>query len=681
MDSVPSKPFGRYSLVSQLGKGGMAEAWRARLVGEAGVTKSVLIKKVLPEYAQDERFIQMFISEARISASLSHGNIAQVFDFGRTDGEHFLAMELVDGPPLHRIIKRALQHGLGAVPVAQSVFIAMEICRGLHYAHTRKDGRGVPLGIVHRDISPENVLVSYEGQVKVVDFGIAKARELRGFSTEPGVVKGKYLFFSPEQARGEDVDARTDVWAAGVVLYQMLCGRLPLQGPQYVVMHQLQEGRFPSPRTLRPELPVELEAIVQKALAVKKEERFESAHAFAEALSGFLYATTPRFSPMSVAWFVQTLFTMELREEGREPQVPTPFREDIARAAETRSVATLNEIPVVTQISTRRWTSYRRGLGVGLGAALLFAAGLGVVTWSLLGKSGAETPAPATTVEQVTVVPASPTTLSDGPGQKPSIETKVAQAPIAPPSAEVVPAVASTTADSVETKVAQGPMVPSSPEVVPGAESPQAPKEMKVPTDSQPSVDVPTVASQTAPFAKDVVSPQKSLSGTPVVPALVDASSTVSADALKRGVVTSAPRPPSGGAAGGGKPFPPEQEYAAYMKAGRSAEEQGRNRTAIASYRKALELKRNAHAPKRELGLLLVSSFESETTLREGVRLLQDVVRMDGSDSRAWLSLGMAHESLKQYSQSEEALKRYLLLVPTGGTANAARAMLKSMGK
>ena len=194
----------------------MAETWRARLLGEAGVTKPVLIKKVLPEYANDEAFIRMFISEARISATLSHGNIAQVYDFGRVDGEYFLAMEYVDGQPLHRLFKRALRPGC-RLPIPIAVFIAMEMCRGLHYAHTRRTTAGKPLGIVHRDISPDNVLVSYEGQVKIVDFGIAKARELRGFNTEPGVVKGKYLFFSPEQARGEEVDARTDVWATGIV--------------------------------------------------------------------------------------------------------------------------------------------------------------------------------------------------------------------------------------------------------------------------------------------------------------------------------------------------------------------------------------------------------------------------------------------------------------------------------
>ncbi|RYZ12328.1 MAG: serine/threonine protein kinase, partial [Myxococcaceae bacterium] len=158
--------FGRYELVSWLGRGGMAETWRAQLVGDAGVTKPVLIKKVLPEYANDEAFISMFISEARISATLSHGNVAQVFDFGRVDGEYFLAMEFVDGQPLHRVLKRAIKSGMAALPVPVAVFIAMEMCRGLHYAHSRTDGSGKPLGIVHRDISPDNVLLGYEGQVK-----------------------------------------------------------------------------------------------------------------------------------------------------------------------------------------------------------------------------------------------------------------------------------------------------------------------------------------------------------------------------------------------------------------------------------------------------------------------------------------------------------------------------------
>jgi serine/threonine-protein kinase len=308
----------------------MAETWRARLLGEAGVTKPVLIKKVLTEYANDEAFISMFISEARISATLSHGNIAQVFDFGRTEGEYFLAMEFVDGQPLHRVIKRALRSGLPGIPVPLATFIALEMCRGLHYAHTRRDESGAPLGIVHRDISPDNVLVSYEGQIKIVDFGIAKARALRGFNTEPGVVKGKYLFFSPEQARGEEVDARTDVWATGIVLYEMLCGQLPVSGQQYTALPKLMKGRFPRPRQLRPSLPAELDDILMRALAVDPEERYASCHDFGDALAGFLYSSAPRFSGMSVAYLLQDLFREDLKAEGREVQIPRTFQEELS---------------------------------------------------------------------------------------------------------------------------------------------------------------------------------------------------------------------------------------------------------------------------------------------------------------------------------------------------------------
>jgi serine/threonine protein kinase len=327
----PGERFGRYELVSWLGQGGMAETYRARLLGEAGVTKPVLIKKVLPEYTNDQAFIAMFISEARISATLSHGNIAQVYDFGRVDGDYFLAMEYVDGQPLHRILKRVRKSGMRAMPVLPSAFISLEMCRGLHYAHTRTDDKGQLLGIVHRDISPDNVLISYEGQVKIVDFGIAKARELRGFNTEPGVVKGKYLFFSPEQARGEEVDARTDVWSTGIVLYEMLCGKLPVEEAPDVAVPKLMEGMFPRPRELNPSLPEELDAIVMKALALRREERYPSSHAFGDALAGFLAATAPRFSAMELSHFVQELFRDDITSAGRQVQVPDPFREQFAQ--------------------------------------------------------------------------------------------------------------------------------------------------------------------------------------------------------------------------------------------------------------------------------------------------------------------------------------------------------------
>ncbi|NRD50697.1 serine/threonine protein kinase [Corallococcus exiguus] len=353
MELQAGDTFGRYELVSWLGRGGMAETWRAQLVGAAGVTKSVLIKKVLPEYADDEAFISMFISEARISATLSHGNVAQVFDFGQVEDEYFLAMEFVDGKPLDKVIKRAKKAGLGSLPIPVAVFIAMEMCRGLHYAHSRTDGSGQPLGIVHRDISPDNVLVSYEGQVKIVDFGIAKAQLLRGFKTEPGVVKGKYLFFSPEQARGEEVDARTDVWATGVVLYELLCAKLPVEGPPQTVMMKIAEGQIPAPTTLRPDLPKELNALVMQALAPDRERRFESSHAFGDALAEFLHAHYPRFSSLSLASLLRVLFRADLTHEGRELSVPKAFHEEARKWGEP-ALAKLLGAPPPEQVQTRR---------------------------------------------------------------------------------------------------------------------------------------------------------------------------------------------------------------------------------------------------------------------------------------------------------------------------------------
>ncbi len=330
MENQPGEQFGRYELVSQLGRGGMAETWRARLMGAAGVTKPVLIKKILPEYSRDRDFTAMFISEARITATLSHGNVAQVFDFGEVDGEYFLAMEFVDGQPLNRLMKRARKTGLPALPVVLATYTAIEMCRGLHYAHTRTDEAGEPLVIVHRDVSPDNVLISYEGQVKIVDFGIAKARALRDFKTQAGVVRGKYLFFSPEQARAEEVDARTDVWATGVVLYEMLCGRLPLEGPPHVVMSRLVEGDFPAPRELRPDLPAELEDILMRALTVDPDARMQSCHELGNALAGFLFATAPRFSALSLSYFVKELYRQDLASHGREVRVPPAFLEELS---------------------------------------------------------------------------------------------------------------------------------------------------------------------------------------------------------------------------------------------------------------------------------------------------------------------------------------------------------------
>ncbi|QSQ15518.1 serine/threonine-protein kinase [Myxococcus landrumensis] len=403
MSQDPNEHFGRYELLSQMGRGGMAETWRARLVAAAGVTKLVLIKKVLPEFANDEAFISMFISEARISASLSHGNVAQVFDFGRVDGQYFLAMELVDGQPLHRILKRAARTGMPQLPIPLATYIALEMCRGLHYAHMRTDEKGTPLGIVHRDISPDNVLISYEGQVKIVDFGIAKARMLRNFDTEPGVIRGKYLYFSPEQARGQQVDARTDVWATGLVLYEMLCGQPPVTGNQAVVLSRMAHGEFPAPRQLRKDLPSALNEVVMKALSVDMSLRYESANAFAEALGSFLYSYAPRFSTMNLAYLLRSLYREDLLQDGREMPVPATFVEELKvwRGSDgaAPSAPTIR-VPSVSPSATAKAPSGkgRWGLLAGVGVLALAAAAIPWLPSSKVPESRVVPPSPVTPV-------------------------------------------------------------------------------------------------------------------------------------------------------------------------------------------------------------------------------------------------------------------------------------------
>jgi serine/threonine protein kinase len=323
--------FGKYKLLERIATGGMAEIFRARLTGAAGVTKPVVIKKILPGYAGNSAFVSMFVNEARIAAGLSHGNIAQVFDFGEVDGQYFIAMEWVDGQPLARVLRRAREKGLYTLPQPLALLIAVEVLEGLAYAHTRLDERGRPLHIIHRDVSPQNVLVSYEGQVKLVDFGIARARLAGLGEADDTRVKGKYAYFAPEQARGRELDARTDVFAAGVVLYEMLCGRLPFEGRMEDVLRKVALGDFPRPRDLNPDLPPALERILLTALAVEREQRYATAEAFVEALTRHLHTAAPDVSPRARAHLMSYLFEAELVEDGRPVLLPREFLAQLAR--------------------------------------------------------------------------------------------------------------------------------------------------------------------------------------------------------------------------------------------------------------------------------------------------------------------------------------------------------------
>ncbi|GHG90105.1 protein kinase [Comamonas sp. JC664] len=323
--------FGKYVLLSKIAAGGMAVTYRARMTGAAGVTKPCVIKQILPHFVDDTDFVEMFIGEARLVASMSHSNIAQVFDFGEVDGQYFIAMELVHGQPLSKVLRRAQRMGMGVFPEALALHVASKLCDGLDYAHRHIGEDGQAMGLVHRDVSPDNVLISYEGEVKVIDFGIAKATSAVEAKTSPGTLKGKYPYFSPEQAQGrQDLDARTDVYAAGVVLYEMVCGKRPYEGEFVTVLPRILLGDCLPPSVLNPSLSADVETVISHAMALDREARYQTAKDLSESLVELLYRDNPRFTPTLLSQLMAHLFAEELTAEGRKVELSAAFQEHLA---------------------------------------------------------------------------------------------------------------------------------------------------------------------------------------------------------------------------------------------------------------------------------------------------------------------------------------------------------------
>ncbi|MCD6497218.1 MAG: serine/threonine protein kinase, partial [Deltaproteobacteria bacterium] len=306
--------FGPYVLVRQIAMGGMAAIYLARSVGESGFEKYMALKMIHPHLSADSHFVQMLIEEAKITVFLNHSNIGHVFDLGRIDDTYYIAMEYVDGADLYHIMRNITERDVQMSPEI-SAYIMHEVCAGLDYAHRCRDQVGNPLRIIHRDISPQNILVSRAGEIKVVDFGIAKAA-LRAKQTEVGVIKGKYYYMSPEQAWGRPLDQRTDIFSAGVVLYETLAGQmLYLEEDVAKLLEMVRRADIPPLHLRRPDVPRELEAITMKAVARRPEDRWQTAHDFQMALQGFLYRFAPTFTPQRVQDLVAFALNDTIDEE------------------------------------------------------------------------------------------------------------------------------------------------------------------------------------------------------------------------------------------------------------------------------------------------------------------------------------------------------------------------------
>jgi serine/threonine protein kinase len=315
--------LGKYQLVRQLAIGGMAEVYLAKAKGIRGFTKRVVLKRILPQYATNEDFIKMFLDEARLAATLDHPNIVHVYDIGSQVGNYYFTMEYVRGEDVRNILKTEHRRGR-AVPMGCALSIARGMCAGLHYAHEATDADGSPLGIVHRDVSLSNILVSYDGSVKIVDFGVAKcvAKEAQ---TVAGTLKGKIAYMSPEQCRGERLDRRSDVFAMGIILYELTTGKRLFTGEnEFAILQKIATQDVEPPSTKHADYPEQLERIVLKALRRDRDERYATARDMQRDLEAFAREGRIAMSSIELSEYMHEVFAENIATAPSDTGLSSP---------------------------------------------------------------------------------------------------------------------------------------------------------------------------------------------------------------------------------------------------------------------------------------------------------------------------------------------------------------------
>ncbi|MGB0678957.1 MAG: serine/threonine protein kinase, partial [Polyangiales bacterium] len=341
----------------------MAEVFRAKTFGVEGFERTVAVKRILPNIARDTEFISMFIDEAKIAVQLNHANIAQIFDLGKVDDAYFIAMEYVHGKDLRALFDKARERGR-ALPIPLVCFVIMRLCEGLDYAHNKCGADGQPLNLVHRDVSPQNVLISYDGEVKVIDFGIAKAVG-KANQTQSGILKGKFGYMSPEQVRGYPLDCRSDIFTVGICLYELLTGeRLFLGQSDFSTLEKVRNVEVMPPSTYDPQIPEELERIVLKTLAKDPQDRYATALELYEELQAYVLHSGRSFGAKDLAAFMHDIFAprADAHDTLNEPLLPPALDVELtpataaARPAAARSASASppGEVAAIAQLSTER---------------------------------------------------------------------------------------------------------------------------------------------------------------------------------------------------------------------------------------------------------------------------------------------------------------------------------------
>jgi serine/threonine-protein kinase len=348
--------LGRYELLAPLGAGGMAEVYRARTQGPGGFERQVVIKRILPDQSNDPEFVSMFTSEARILGMLHHANVVQAYDFGEDNGTLFLALEYVDGPSVSRLL-RTLRAANRKIPPVIAAYIAREVCRALAYVHDLKDASGEALNIIHRDVTPSNIVMTAAGGVKLLDFGVAKFKAAQQL-TKTGTVKGKPAYLAPEQLEGKPIDGRVDLFALGIVVHEMLTLEHLFAGDSdLVTVKKIMEMEIPAPSAKRADVPPDLDRIVMRALQRDRRKRYGSAAEMARELDEVVLNAKLRFE--DVATFVAEIEA----EAARQGKTPRPLRLVTPPAAEAvqRTRKDLGLVMRMWTVGELFWGRRRRG--------------------------------------------------------------------------------------------------------------------------------------------------------------------------------------------------------------------------------------------------------------------------------------------------------------------------------
>jgi serine/threonine protein kinase len=382
MSHLEHQRFGKYLLLSRIAQGGMAELYQAKLIGDEGFEKLIAIKKILPHLAEETNLVKSFIDEAKLAAFLQHPNIVQIYDFGSVDSTYYIAMEYLYGKDLKLITERYKDKEL-PLSIENALYIATQVCAGLDYAHKLKDFRGNPLNIIHRDIGPHNIFITYDGQVKIIDFGIAKAA-IQNTKTQDGSIKGKMAYMSPEQALGEQIDHRSDIFAMGILLYELVTRKRMFEGDAFRIFAKVREADYTPAEIANQALPSDLCVIIDKALAKDREQRYQSAEELLTDLEKCMYGLSISPSYRSLSQYMKNLFGEEAEAEfetirnitDAEPMISLEMDRTVRPQIEKTIVLAENGLPSKRKTHKLRFTSYVLILiAVGFLATLTFVKG------------------------------------------------------------------------------------------------------------------------------------------------------------------------------------------------------------------------------------------------------------------------------------------------------------------